>query len=143
MAPLLQEAPGFPDEVVQAGIVAVYELTSARHGGLDVLNREERCVVPVGGLRAVFGHERQPSRWRSREAWRGSTPDGAVQNVAAPAMVHDEPPLGVGSDRSTDSASVGVPAARPRPPTARGGGQPGQIRTHAAAPTEAGVPTVA
>jgi hypothetical protein len=58
LAPLLQEPPGFPDEVVQAGIVAVHELTSAPHGGLDILNREERCLVPVGGLRAVVGHER-------------------------------------------------------------------------------------
>jgi hypothetical protein len=58
VAPLLQEPPGFPDEVIEAGIVAVYELTSAPHGGLDILNREERCLVPVGGLRAVFGHER-------------------------------------------------------------------------------------
>lgn len=73
LAPVLQQAPGLLDEVVEAGIVAVHDLTSARHGGLDILNRKETCVLPVGSLRAVFGHTTRLPDSRLPRAWRGST----------------------------------------------------------------------
>jgi hypothetical protein len=79
---LLEEASRLPDEVVKAGIVAVDELTSARHGGLGVLHREESCVVPVGGSRAILGHKREPGRRGAGRAIVGSAVDDALRVIA-------------------------------------------------------------
>jgi hypothetical protein len=68
-----KQAPGLLDEVVEAGTVAVHDLTSEPHGGLDILNRKETCVLPVGGLRAVFGHTTRLPGSRLPRAWRGSS----------------------------------------------------------------------
>ena len=54
---LRQEAPGFLEEMVETLIAAVYGLSSAAHGGLDVLTREEFCAPPVRGLGVFFGHD--------------------------------------------------------------------------------------
>jgi hypothetical protein len=55
---LRQEAPGFLEEMVETLIAAVYGLSSASHGGLDVLTREKFCAPPVRGLVCFFGHDR-------------------------------------------------------------------------------------
>jgi hypothetical protein len=62
VAPLLEEALGLPDEVVKPFVAAVDGLTSAHHGGLDILNREESCAPPVRRGRFFLGHAREPLR---------------------------------------------------------------------------------
>jgi hypothetical protein len=56
VAPMLEEALGLPDEVVKPFVAAVYGLTSAHHGGLDILTGEESCAPPVRRGRFFFGH---------------------------------------------------------------------------------------
>ena len=114
MAPLLQQAPGLLDEVVEAGIIAVHDLTSEPHGGLDILNREETCVLPVGGLRAVFGHTTSlPDSRLPRGMARFDDSDGASpQTVPAPHVTANA--------RLTASVGLDLYRARMRfPPTAR------------------------
>jgi hypothetical protein len=67
LAPLLEVSPGLPDEAVKPFVAAVNGLTSAAHGRLDVLDREESCAPPVRGMRSFFGHgaslsDAQPGR---------------------------------------------------------------------------------
>src|SRR5215218_3696678 len=62
LAPLLEETPGLLDEVVESGVVAVHYLPRARHGGCDILDREQRRALPLGGLGFVFGHGAQRLR---------------------------------------------------------------------------------
>jgi hypothetical protein len=56
---LLKGAPGLLEEVVKTFVAAVHGLTSAFHGGLDVLNREQGCAAPVRSLRPFFCHDRE------------------------------------------------------------------------------------
>ena len=60
MAPSLKDAPGLPDEVVKPFVAADMAWPSVPHGGLDVLDREESCALPVRGLRFSFGHGCEP-----------------------------------------------------------------------------------
>ena len=54
---LRQGAPGFLEEMVETVIAAVYGLSSASHGGLDILTREKFCAPPIRGLGFFFGHD--------------------------------------------------------------------------------------
>jgi hypothetical protein len=66
VAPLLEAAAGLPDQVVKPFVVAVYGVTGAPHGRLDVLDREESCAPPVRGMRFFFGHGGEPLRCTAR-----------------------------------------------------------------------------
>ena len=68
------EKAGYHAEVVESGVVAVHDVPRARHGGCDILDREQRRALPVGGFGFVFGHGAQRVRFGARrEACRGST----------------------------------------------------------------------
>jgi hypothetical protein len=64
---LLEEAPRLIHEVVKTLVAAVDELTSARHGVLDLLEREERWVPG----QFVFGHDCEPLRYTPCEHGQG------------------------------------------------------------------------
>jgi hypothetical protein len=65
-AALLKGAPGLLEEVVKTFVAAVHGLTSAFHGGLDVLDREQGCAAPVRRLRLFFSHDREVPRCLAR-----------------------------------------------------------------------------
>jgi hypothetical protein len=67
---LLEDAPRFLEEMVETFVVAVHGLTSAFHGTLDVLHREQSRAAPIRGLRLFVWHDRElprclarPSQW--------------------------------------------------------------------------------
>ncbi len=64
---LLEEAPRLIHEVVKTLVAAVDELTGARHGVLDLLEREERWVPG----RFFFGHDCEPLRYLPCEHGQG------------------------------------------------------------------------
>ena len=64
---LLEEAPRLIHEVVKTLVAAVDELTSARHGVLDLLEREERWVPG----QFFFGHDCEPLRYIPCEHGQG------------------------------------------------------------------------
>jgi hypothetical protein len=84
---LRQEAPGFLEEMLETLIAAVYGLSSASQGGLDVLTREEFRGPPVRGLLFFFGHD----------GWSLSDALGSCAGFVAAPPARSEP---VGSRRA-------------------------------------------
>jgi hypothetical protein len=85
-AALLKGAPGLLEEVVKTFVAAVHGLTSALHGGLDVLNREQGCAAPVRSLRPFFSHDRELPRCpaRASHTMAGHLPAGPHAAVDEP-----------------------------------------------------------
>lgn len=91
MAPLLEAAAGLPDQVVKPFVVAVYGVTGAPHGRLDVLDREESCAPPVRGMRLLVGHGCEPLRCTAG-ASAGAFNFEADGHWSVPALLAAGPP---------------------------------------------------
>jgi hypothetical protein len=91
VAPLLEDAPGLPDEVIKPFIILINGLASVPHGGLDVLDREESCAPPVRGMRLLFGHGCEPLRCTAG-ASAGAFNFEADGHWSVPALLAAGPP---------------------------------------------------